>query len=875
MDRRIGAGQHKLRLMADGQHRARQHARPRGTALHLPCRDQAQLIGRIRQADGGVRYRAVRVQRRLHAGRQRERAGKACRDRVLAVGHLQAPLRVQAGGQGVQVIPRRGGVGAGNQLARVWTAHGDAQRYARRVDHDAGADCVQQVLNGAHAFQADIDPGISLVREQEGQRRAFGRRIARGQVRQVGLCRHTRESPGVDDVGAAALHHEAEVIHIRECAVDIDATLADPNLAVVQGHILAARGQLDGVRPGRTDHLGGVGVADDEVVGQAGRAVQHGLPRKARGVDPIAVFAADDAGTGDSGVSRRGGQGLAGRTLDPGGAAGLLERHITHAATCRRLRHVVRAIDARQAISGHHEFGGGVCARAARDRIAPAQEQDLMLGVGARARLDDPACHQAADQYRIAGKGGRIDQRRTQPAIEPRVAEHAMQGIDQRRVRQAGSQWRAVSGIRTGELRVGQREIPFTVFVQRIAERARLGPQFVRALIPGEGVVAQTAPQDVGARAANQGQIAEIVRAVQRDDSARMIGSVQRRGGVDGAIVLQGHGVHAAQGHGRDRACAHGRVRQRGRGLVAAKRGVAFHARNVFGCAADGQVADHQIVAAATADAVLSAAVGHGDDVVAQAADDVVAVVAARADDIADVQHARQAAGVVKTRIAVLEVQVDGDVVFVGRVVQRGLAGHAEEHLNIKIADQRGRACHVVDAAVCGQPGAQEDADAAPGLHAGRHVGAKLGKVQGVAALASLLGQGESESAARDDVGVAAAAAGNDVLRAIDGDGRVAYHRDLVAALRGTLDCADRPHVAESGRRRRRNFFAIGVCRGAGQIDRDAGCIAAVVQKRLAVQGGADQVEGLVADLQALRAVGRLEQHVDRVLGPVVVRIDG
>ncbi|KAG0938487.1 hypothetical protein G6F31_015445 [Rhizopus arrhizus] len=266
-------------------------------------------------------------------------------------------------------------------------------------------------------------------------------------------------------------------------------------------------------------------------------------------------------------------------------------------------------------------------------------------------------------------------------------------------------------------------------------------------------------------------------RAVQRNDGTRVIGRACRRSGIDGAIVLQGHGVHAAQGHRRSGARANRRVRHRGRGLVAAERGIAVHARDVFSCAAGGQVADHQIVATAAADAVLPAAVGHGDDVVAQAADDVVAIIAARADDVADVQHAGQAAGVVKSGVAVLEVQADGDVVFIGRVIQRSLAGHAEEHLDVKIADQRGR--QAIDAAVGRQPGAQEYADAAPRLHPGRAGGAKLGQGQGVAALASLLGQGKTDGAACDDVGVAAAATRNDVLRVVDRDGGVAHHGDL------------------------------------------------------------------------------------------------
>ncbi|KAG1190288.1 hypothetical protein G6F35_013952 [Rhizopus arrhizus] len=164
------------------------------------------------------------------------------------------------------------------------------------------ADGVQQVLHRAHAFQADIDPGVGMVGKQEGQRRAFGRRVARGQVRQIGLRRHARERGGVHRVGAAALHHEAEVIHVREGAVDGGAARADRKLGIVQRHVLAARGQLDGVDAGRPDHLRRVGVADDEGVGQARRAIQHGRARKARRVDPVAVFAADDARAGDVGL---------------------------------------------------------------------------------------------------------------------------------------------------------------------------------------------------------------------------------------------------------------------------------------------------------------------------------------------------------------------------------------------------------------------------------------------------------------------------------------------------------------------------------------------------------------------------------------------
>ncbi|KAG0920570.1 hypothetical protein G6F32_015531 [Rhizopus arrhizus] len=59
---------------------------------------------------------------------------------------------------------------------------------------------------------------------------------------------------------------------------------------------------LDGVDAGRPDHLRRVGVADDEGVGQARRAIQHGRARKARRVDPVAVFAADDSRAGDVGL---------------------------------------------------------------------------------------------------------------------------------------------------------------------------------------------------------------------------------------------------------------------------------------------------------------------------------------------------------------------------------------------------------------------------------------------------------------------------------------------------------------------------------------------------------------------------------------------
>ena len=563
--------------------------------------------------------------------------------------------------------------------------------------------------------------------------------------------------------------------------------------------------------------------------------------------------------------------GLVGRALDPAGGARLLERHIAHAAAGRHLRLVARAVRARQAVGRHHQFGGRIGARAAVQVVAAAQQHDLVPGVVARTRADHAARHQAADQHRIAAEGRRIDQRRAQAAVQARLAEGAVQRIAQGGNRHPGTQGRAIGGVACRQLIVGKREIPLAVLVQRVALRARLRPQLVGALIAGKSIVAQAAQQDVGARAADQRQVATVVRAVQRDAGGGVIGAARRCRGVDGAIVLQGHGVHAAQGHRACGARARRHVRQRGRGLVATERGVAFHARDVFGCAACGQVADHQIVPAAAADAVLSAAVGHGDDVVAQAADDVVAIVATRADDVADVQHARQAAGVVEAGIAVLEVQVDGDVVFIARVIQRRPARHAEEHLYIEVVDQRGR--EAVDAAVGRHARAHEDADASAGLHAGRDISTELGEVQCVAALAGLLGQGETEGAARGDVGVAAAAALDDVLRVIDRDRGVAHHRDSVAALRGTLDSADRAHIAESGRRRRRNFFAVGVRRGAGQIDRHAGRIAAVVQYGLAALRRADQVEGLVPDLQALRTVGRLEHHVDDALGPVVAGI--
>ncbi|KAG1447572.1 hypothetical protein G6F57_017043 [Rhizopus arrhizus] len=293
-------------------------------------------------------------------------------------------------------------------------------------------------------------------------------------------------------------------------------------------------------------------------------------------------------------------------------AAVLLERHIAHAAGRGNLRFIARAVDARQAVGGHHQFGGGVGARAAGDGIAPAQQHDLVLGVRAGARLDDAAHHQAADQHRVAGKGGCVDQRGTQAAVQARIAEGPMQGDHQGRIRHARRKRCAVGGIHPGQLGVGQREIPFPVFADRIAQRPGLRPQVVRPLVTGKCVVAQPALEDVGACAADQRQVTAIVRAVQRNDGTRVIGRACRRSGIDGAIVLQGHGVHAAQGHRRSGARANRRVRQRGRGLVAAERGIAVHARDVFSCAAGGQVADHQIVATAAADAVLPAAVGHG-----------------------------------------------------------------------------------------------------------------------------------------------------------------------------------------------------------------------------------------------------------------------
>ena len=281
-DGRVRARQHELRLMANRQRCAGQNTAAGGAALQLPRRNQAELVGRVRQADGGVRHRAVGVQRRLHARRQREHAREAGRNRVLAVGHLQTPLGIQAGRQRVQIVPRRGGVGIRNQLARVRAADGDAQGFARRVHHDARADGVQQVLNGAHAFQADIDSRVGVVGEHERQRRAFSRRVARRQIRQIGLRGDAGEGGGVHGVGRCpALHHKAEVIHVGECAVDGDAARADRDLAIVQRDVLAARGQLDGVRTGRADHLRGVSVADDEIVRQAGHAVQHGRARKA------------------------------------------------------------------------------------------------------------------------------------------------------------------------------------------------------------------------------------------------------------------------------------------------------------------------------------------------------------------------------------------------------------------------------------------------------------------------------------------------------------------------------------------------------------------------------------------------------------------
>ena len=263
----------------------------------------------------------------------------------------------------------------------------------------------------------------------------------------------------------------------------------------------------------------------------------------------------------------------------------------------------------------------------------------------------------------------------------------------------------------------------------------------------------------------------------------------------------------------------------------------------------------------------------HGDDVVAQAAHNIIAVESPRADDVADIHHPRHARGVIKRGRLVLIIQVDGHIGLIGRVIQRGLALDPDENLDIQIADQgrRARKIPLRSRAVDTRP----HVNGHPALrqHASRDVSAELGEVQGVAALACLLGQGKTEGVSADDEGVAAAAAFDNVLRGRDRDRGAAHHRDTVAALRRSLDRANGPHIAEAGRRR--HFLAIAARRRPGKVDRHTRGVAAVVQQGFAALRRAHQIEGLVAYLQALAAIGGLEHHIDRMLGPVIVAING
>ena len=872
----IAAGQRELGAVADGQRVAPQHAVGVGTALQRALRDQAQLPGGLRHDHRGTGCGAVGVELRLHAGQQRIGTRQAGVQRILAVADLQLSLGIQAGVQRIQIIPARAGVGGGQQLAGIGAFHGDAQRRAGGVHHHAGLDRVDQVLDRAYAFQAHVHAGVAGGGKEQAQRGTVAGLVAALQVAEIGLGGDAGETGGVDDA-AIVLHGDGEIVDVGEGRDQrLPAARGEGQAAVGDGQAVGARSDADGVVAGRANDVADVGVADDEGVRAAGAAVDADPPPELGGIDPVAVVPAHHLGGRNVAELRSGDVG--GAALDPAvparaGVAG------AQGQPARALAGVGIGLQfgrrrARQAIGHGHQFGAGVQAGAAGDVVDATQQDDLVLAIGAIASLDHAAGHQAAHQHGVAREGRGVDQGGVQAAVQHGVGEHAMQRIAQDR---AGAAIGAQAVVHMGGLqaRVGQDEVPAAVLGQLVAQGARLGPEVVVPLIAGERVVAQAAAKHVGAGAADQGQVAGVAGAVQRDKGGGVIDAARRRRAVDGAIVLQGHGGHAVQIDPGGRRRARRRVGQHRRGPVARQRRVALDAANVLGGAAvQIAVAVDDVVAAAAADAVDASAVGHGDDVVAQAADDVVAILAARADHVGDVQHAAQAAGVVQGGGLVLVVQVDADVVFVGRVVQRGLARHADENLNVEIADERGRAREAVDAAVARHAGAQVDAHAALRLHAGGDVGAELGEVQCVAALASLLGQGESADAGADDVGVAAAAALDDVLRVADGDGGVAHHGDAVATLGRALHRADRPHVAESGRRRRRHGFAIAAGRGTGQVHRHAGRVAAVVQQGLAVLRGADQVEGLVADLQALAAVGRLEHHVDRALGPVVVGVD-
>ncbi|SAI39796.1 Uncharacterised protein [Bordetella trematum] len=583
----------------------------------------------------------------------------------------------------------------------------------------------------------------------------------------------------------------------------------------------------------------------------------------------VAILAADHLDAGDVPIGRAGVGDSVFRLLDPALAvAGGLECHPCRAAALGQLLLETGGVQPRQAAGLDHQLGGGACRACARDVVAPAHEHDLVTGIGPVAGLDGAAGHLAADKQRVTHKGRGVDQGAGQAAVQARLMKRSLQLIVQhgrslpRRQHNARRQHGLQFGGREGE-------IPVAVLEQHVALRAGMGDQHVVALIAAEHVGARTALEHVRARAADQGEIAGVIRGIQRDGRVRMVLRADGGLAVDAAVILQRHGADVDQRDFQGDAIEH--ARQHHTALLVAELGVAGHAADVLGRATAAQRADHQIVAAAAADAIVALAVGHGNDVAALTADDIV--VPQAADDVVDVQHAGQAAGVIQGRGAILIVQVDGDVVFIAAVVQRGLAVGADKHLDIELVHQRGRAAQVADAAIAAHAGAQVDGDAALGMHLGGKVGVVSGEIQRVAALAALLGEGEALDAVGDDVGVVAAAAFDDVLLVVDGDHRVTDHRNLVAAPRRTDHTANVAHIAESGRRRRRDFLAIAALGGAGQVYRDTRRVAAVVQDGLAVERGADQVEGLAADLQDFTAVGRLEHHIDDMVAPVALAV--
>ena len=510
-DLRIGARQDKFRVVRDGQHRSLEHPIGVRLALQLTARQQAQLMGGLRQHDRRRRHRTIGVQLGTHAGHQGERPGITGIARGLAIADLEAAIGTQPRLQGIKIVPSRARIRSRQRLARIGAFHGDANGLAGRVHHHAGLDGIKQALNGAHTLQADIHAGIACIRENYAQGRPRAALVA--QILQIALGRQAAKARRVH-LAAVALHRDGKILDAGEGRDQhLPARAGKGQFAIAQTQIIIARGDQNPVLAGRTDHIAGVGIADDKGVVRARMGVYRHHALEGRGVDPISVFAAQDLGGRDVAVVRTAARARV--TLNPAVPA-------AHAATISQ-RQPARPLTGEQGcaqrlvcrpgqtVGQHHQLRAGPCPATSGDVIAATQQNDLMPAARAAAGLDHPGCHQAADQHRIALKSRGIDCAGIQTAIELGIRETAIQTVRQHRRNRHRA---AIARINRRQRRLAQLEIPVALFREGIAFGRRLRPELVIALVARKDVVAQTAAQDVVACAANQRQVAAIARAV-------------------------------------------------------------------------------------------------------------------------------------------------------------------------------------------------------------------------------------------------------------------------------------------------------------------------------------------------------------------------